>query len=162
MSHATVKDIAKLAGVSTATVSRVINASSNVSPNIRAAVITAIDQLKYIPNGNAAELALIAAIKRRRDCTWEAPAVSNRPKKRRLDLSQTHAEDAGACGMVTLEKQIEELRETFHQLEMQLTRIEYALAKPGRLTARRYSILPDGIDRITAHDAARPSKIGRT
>lgn len=136
MSHATVKDIAKLAGVSTATVSRVINASSTVSPNTRAAVITAVDQLKYIPNGNAAELALIAAIKRRRASTWEAPAGSNRPTKKRLNLSRARADDAGAREMANIEKQIEELRERFHQIEVQLTRIECALAKSGRLTAR--------------------------
>jgi DNA-binding LacI/PurR family transcriptional regulator len=138
MSHATVKDIAKLAGVSTATVSRVINASSTVSPNTRTAVITAIDQLKYIPNRNASELALIAAIKRRRGRVRVVlPALSNRPEKRRLDLSLICAEDATACENAGIDKQIEALRETFKQIEAHLRRIEYALAKPGNLTARR-------------------------
>jgi hypothetical protein len=52
----TVKDVARLAGVSTATVSRVTNGASNVSGNARTKVLAAISQLKYCPNANAAEL----------------------------------------------------------------------------------------------------------
>src|ERR1700679_1031584 len=97
MSHATVKDIAKLAGVSTATVSRVINASSTVSPGARTAVITAIDQLQYIPNRSASELALIAAFKRRRGrMRVVLPAASDRLQNRH-DLSPMSAADASAC-----------------------------------------------------------------
>src|ERR1700679_3541300 len=106
MSHATVKDIAKLAGVSTATVSRVINASSTVSPGARTAVITAIDQLQYIPNRNASELALIAAIKRRRGrLRVGVPAGSDRPRKRRRDVSPISAQDARACEIASIDKQ---------------------------------------------------------
>jgi hypothetical protein len=138
MSHPTVKDIAKLAGVSTATVSRVINASSTVSPGARAAVVTAIDQLQYIPNRSASELALIAAIKRRRGRMHVVvSAASGRPKRRRRDSSLVSTPDASTCEMATIDKQIEALRETFKQTEAQLKRIEYALAQPGNLTARR-------------------------
>jgi transcriptional regulator with XRE-family HTH domain len=137
MSHATVKDIAKLAGVSTATVSRVINANSTVSPNIRTAVITAIDQLKYTPNRSASELAFIAAFKRRRRRMGSAPAVSNRPEKKRLDTSHLRAEDVVAWEMANIDRQIEALREALQQIEEHLKRIRYALAKPGRLTAGR-------------------------
>jgi DNA-binding LacI/PurR family transcriptional regulator len=52
----TVKDIAGVAGVSTATVSRVINHIDGVSSEMRAAVMSAISQLRYRPNAQAAEL----------------------------------------------------------------------------------------------------------
>jgi LacI family repressor for deo operon, udp, cdd, tsx, nupC, and nupG len=47
---ATIQDVAKEAGVSVATVSRVINGSSKVSPKARKAVLDAIRQLNYQPN----------------------------------------------------------------------------------------------------------------
>ncbi len=46
----TIKDVAKLAGTSTATVSRVINNSSNVTEKIRKRVNAAIEELGYTPN----------------------------------------------------------------------------------------------------------------
>ncbi|WP_274967910.1 substrate-binding domain-containing protein [Succinimonas amylolytica] len=46
---ATIKDVAKLAGVSVATVSRVINNTSRVTPETREAVIKAQDELNYHP-----------------------------------------------------------------------------------------------------------------
>ena len=138
MAHATVKDIAKLAGVSTATVSRVINASSTVSAGARTAVITAIDQLQYTPNRNASELALIAAFKRRRGrMRVVLPAVSDRLKKRQRDLSLIAAPDAGSGEIVGIDKQLQALRESFNQLEAQLRRIECALAQPGAVKATR-------------------------
>ena len=143
MSHATVKDIAKLAGVSTATVSRVINASSTVSPSNRTAVITAIDQLQYIPNRSASELALIAAFKRRRGrMRVVLPAASDRLNKRRRDLALMSAPDvsppqASAYEFASIDKQIQALRESFKQIEARLRRIEYALAQPGAVKARR-------------------------
>jgi len=45
-----IKDVAKLAGVSIATVSRVINNSGKVSPEKRSRVIEAIEKLNYQPN----------------------------------------------------------------------------------------------------------------
>jgi hypothetical protein len=143
MSHATVKDIAKLAGVSTATVSRVINASSAVSPLARTAVITAIDQLQYIPNRNASELALIAAFKRRRGrMRVVLPAASDQVNKRRRDLSLMSAPDvsgpdAGDRKIASIDRQIQALRESCKQIEARLRRIEYALAQPGAVKARR-------------------------
>lgn len=52
----TVKDIAKLAGVSTETVSRVVNGSGTVSRKTRTKVLTAISRVQYRPNAHAAEL----------------------------------------------------------------------------------------------------------
>jgi len=51
--HVTIKDIAKFAGVSTATVSRVMNGSSSVSPQTRVAVMKTISTLNYRPNSYA-------------------------------------------------------------------------------------------------------------
>jgi transcriptional regulator with XRE-family HTH domain len=50
------KDVAKLAGVSMATVSRVVNGAENVSAETRARVLRAISQLDYRTNMHAAEL----------------------------------------------------------------------------------------------------------
>jgi|HubBroStandDraft_6_1064221.scaffolds.fasta_scaffold1009814_2 DNA-binding LacI/PurR family transcriptional regulator len=52
----TVIDIAKLAGVSTATVSRVVNGSGTVSREAKKKVLSAISGLQYCPNNHAAEL----------------------------------------------------------------------------------------------------------
>ncbi|WP_130099397.1 HTH-type transcriptional regulator GalR [Siccibacter turicensis] len=54
---ATIKDVARLAGVSVATVSRVINDSPKASDASRQAVQSAMEQLNYHPNANARALA---------------------------------------------------------------------------------------------------------
>ncbi len=51
-------DVAKLAGVSTATVSRVINARGVVTEEVRQRVQSAIDALQYVPHASARALAL--------------------------------------------------------------------------------------------------------
>lgn len=53
---ATVEDVAKLAGVSRATVSRVVNDNPRVSPGARDAVRLAVEQLGYVPNRAARSL----------------------------------------------------------------------------------------------------------
>jgi DNA-binding LacI/PurR family transcriptional regulator len=50
------RDIAKIAGVSSATVSRVINGSQSVKPETAEKVRRVIDELKFIPNGSATTL----------------------------------------------------------------------------------------------------------
>lgn len=50
------RDIAKIAGVSSATVSRVINGSNLVRPVTADRVRRVIDELKFVPNGSAATL----------------------------------------------------------------------------------------------------------
>jgi LacI family transcriptional regulator len=50
-------DVAKLAGVSSGTVSRVINQPGLVSPDATAAVMAAIDKLGWVPHGAARALA---------------------------------------------------------------------------------------------------------
>ena len=53
---ATLKDVAKRAGVSIATVSYCINNSHNLSPETRARINKAIAELNYIPNSQARNL----------------------------------------------------------------------------------------------------------
>ena len=52
----TLEEVAELAGVSRATVSRVVNGSSRVSPEAQAAVTEAIAELGYVPNRAARSL----------------------------------------------------------------------------------------------------------
>jgi LacI family transcriptional regulator len=56
MNKITIKDIAKKAGVSIATVSYVINKSRPVSPELAARVNAAIDEIGYYPDANARSL----------------------------------------------------------------------------------------------------------
>jgi len=53
---ATITDVARKAGVSIATVSRVMNAPDQVNEKMRAAVLHAIDELNYRPNRAAQAL----------------------------------------------------------------------------------------------------------
>lgn len=52
----TISDVARLAGVSTATVSRVVNGANNVSDETRERVSSAISNVQYFPNRHATEL----------------------------------------------------------------------------------------------------------
>src|SRR3954462_2672286 len=52
----TIADVAKLAGVSTGTVSRVMNGAENIHPNTRSKVEQAIANLGYQPNFQARSL----------------------------------------------------------------------------------------------------------
>lgn len=54
---ATIKDVARLAGFSVATVSRVVNNSPKTSDGSRQAVMQAMEQLQYHPNAKARALA---------------------------------------------------------------------------------------------------------
>ncbi|QGK68813.1 substrate-binding domain-containing protein [Allosaccharopolyspora coralli] len=53
---ATISDVAAMAGVSTATVSRALNGKSTVDPELVARVVAAADDLGYRPNGPARSL----------------------------------------------------------------------------------------------------------
>src|ERR1700737_4024536 len=50
MATTTIKDVAEAAGVSTATVSRLLAGKSNFSPEVRERVLAAVNDLKYRPN----------------------------------------------------------------------------------------------------------------
>jgi LacI family transcriptional regulator len=60
---ATISDVARVAGVSTMTVSRVINGAGNVRPQTVATVNAAIAQLNYAPNPAARSLAGVQPIR---------------------------------------------------------------------------------------------------
>jgi LacI family transcriptional regulator len=53
---ASIRDVAKRAGVSIATVSYVLNGSRKVSPELREAVLRAVEEMGYIPNAVAKSL----------------------------------------------------------------------------------------------------------
>lgn len=53
---ATMKDVARLAGVSTSTVSHVINNNRFVSDSVRQRVLEAVQQLNYAPSALARSL----------------------------------------------------------------------------------------------------------
>ncbi|NIP82574.1 MAG: LacI family DNA-binding transcriptional regulator, partial [Gemmatimonadetes bacterium] len=52
----TIRDVARQAGVSVATVSRVLNSSGPVSPTTRARVEAVAERLEYVPHGGARSL----------------------------------------------------------------------------------------------------------
>jgi hypothetical protein len=64
----TIKDVARLAGVSIATVSRVTSGSVKVSGKTKTRVLEAASALKYFPNAQAAELARAKDGRPRRRC----------------------------------------------------------------------------------------------
>jgi len=53
VSRATIYEVAERAGVSIATVSRVINGYDRIRPSTREQVLQAIDQLSFVPNNSA-------------------------------------------------------------------------------------------------------------
>ena len=53
---ATIYDVSKRAGVSTATVSRVLNNNPKVDPDLRQQVMLAVSELRYVPNASARSL----------------------------------------------------------------------------------------------------------
>lgn len=57
----TIKDIARLCGVSVSTVSRVLNEKPDVSPAVRAAVLEAVRSSNYVPNNSARDLVKISS-----------------------------------------------------------------------------------------------------
>jgi len=79
----TLEVVAELAGVSRATVSRVVNGSSRVSPEAHAAVTKAISALGYVPNRAARSLVtrrtdtLVLIVHERTDTVFEDPFFAN-------------------------------------------------------------------------------------
>ncbi|MGL4819664.1 MAG: LacI family DNA-binding transcriptional regulator, partial [Bacilli bacterium] len=57
MNNITIYDVARVASVSMATVSRVVNGNPNVKPTTRKKVLDAIEELGYRPNAVARGLA---------------------------------------------------------------------------------------------------------
>src|SRR5271154_139786 len=76
----TVKDVAKLAGVSVASVSRVANRNACVSESTRVRVLEAISLLQYHPNSYATELARASSAVRKSRTIRLAALSSERAK----------------------------------------------------------------------------------
>jgi LacI family transcriptional regulator len=87
----TLKDVAKYAGVSTATVSRCINTPKLVQPNTRSHIEAAIEQLGYTPNFGAKVL----ASKRTDTVGAVIPTMDNAIFARGLQAFQEEMADAG-------------------------------------------------------------------
>ena len=61
MAQATIRDVAREAAVSVASVSRALNGAENVRPDMRARVITAAEKLGYVPHAGARSLSMARA-----------------------------------------------------------------------------------------------------
>jgi LacI family transcriptional regulator len=71
MKKITIYEVAEMAGVSTATVSRVLNAQPNVRENTRNKITAAIKNLNYKPEENARKMAF-----QRREVSFRPVAIS--------------------------------------------------------------------------------------
>ncbi len=76
----TLYDVAAVAGVSTATVSRVVHGQDRVAASTRAQVLAVIEQLGYVPNGAAQSLS------RRRQQVIGLVCVERKAPKRQYDI----------------------------------------------------------------------------
>jgi DNA-binding LacI/PurR family transcriptional regulator len=97
-SSLTVRDIARLAGVSTATVSRVVNGSGTVSRKTKKNVLAAVSRLQYCPSSHAAELGRQnGGISRKRTVCVNASSATTAALARRSMAGQLrHLQDENA------------------------------------------------------------------
>src|SRR5580658_1219968 len=77
----TLYDVASLAGVSTATVSRVVHGMDRVRDSTRARVLEVIEQLGYVPDGAAQSLS-----RRRKDVIGLVGVEHSRAPKQQYDI----------------------------------------------------------------------------
>ena len=63
MRRSSAKDVARLAGVSTATVSRFLNSPEQVDTDTRALVHDAVTKLRYVPHGAAQALRIALVVR---------------------------------------------------------------------------------------------------
>jgi LacI family transcriptional regulator len=97
MNRATIKDVARAAGVSTVTVSRVANAPSLVRPETRARVEQAMHELGYAPNAAAQSM----RTKVSRTIGFMVPDLSNYPNAAVAKAAEATLADAGYYMLLT-------------------------------------------------------------
>ena len=112
------KDVARSAGVSTATVSRVINGIGSVSGEVRSRVLFAIERLDYSPNAVAAQLSRNGGQPRRRlRRTRQSSADEEQGDPERRESPINPGKDA-------LEVENEALKRTVRNLVRELVRLK--------------------------------------
>ena len=85
MAEATIRDVARRAAVSVASVSRALNGLSNVHPDTRARVLAAAKDLGYVPHAGARSLSLARCRRVSEGCV--AQLCMSLPRLESLDLS---------------------------------------------------------------------------
>lgn len=128
----TVKDIARLAGVSTATVSRVVNRSGIVSRKTKTKVLNAISGLRYCPNTHAAELGREnRGIPRKRG--FYVAALSDTTAKQTSDSAAGGSSKPGTTGQLhLLETENSRLRRLVADLNRDLEILKRAASSADR------------------------------
>jgi LacI family transcriptional regulator len=139
----TVYDVAGLAGVSTATVSRVIHGSDLVHPDTRERVLAAIAELEFVPDGSAQGLS-----RRRKDIIGLAALERG--------LDETDIEEAGPLFV----------DEVVHAVEAVLRGTECSLllafGQAGEQFARRVWSLSGKVDGLLVAEEVMPAEQLRT
>ena len=133
-----ITDVARAAGVSTATVSRVMNGSLNVSNSTRRKVANAISQLQYCPNPYAAEL--------RRGKSEADKSIRPRyqsrstPAEPRSGPAIAHREvtDREQDRLQFLESECSKLRGLVAELSAALNRLKATEAEPKRISRHQH------------------------
>ena len=116
----TVKDIARQTGVSTATVSRVLNGAENVSCETRTRVLSAVSRLQYSPNLHAAQLARAnGGISRKRGISAPTPARMEGKTLSGPGVDR-HNEHGNAKQLRVLREENVRLRRARHQSEYEV------------------------------------------
>lgn len=98
MSSHTIHEIARISGVSSATVSRVLNGATMVSSSTRERVLAVISDLNYQPNEHAIELVRSRRQRnnQRRDevAPYEHPSISGPEQSPKVELESLRQENS--------------------------------------------------------------------
>jgi hypothetical protein len=112
--RATVRDIARKAGVSTATVSRVLNGGCPVKQEMRERVMTVLSREKYSINSNAAALGRLNAKKPRKRDSHENSADAT---LRQMAIADALEEiKLGTAAVAVLMREFTRLRQSIEAL----------------------------------------------
>lgn len=144
MRRPTLEAVAARAGVSRATVSRVVNGATNVKPDVRVAVLRAVEELGYVPNSAARSL-----VTRRTDSI--ALVVSEPP-------SRVFSDDPFFSAVIRAVSQ--ELEAADRQVLLMLASSPAGHARVERYVAGGHV---DGVILLSMHGAdPLPATLGRT